>query len=469
MARCTLILTLLFASCTPRDDVIVVQLTPEPGPGRISNGLLSLGPSSDPIGGQWDLSDEVVTGVPDSLADLNVRFVDFQWQHIVLQAYTDGRIDSAAYHPYRDPTLNITLPDEPFDQHVHYAIGREPDGDFVIVFDTDNDEDLSDEKGVVFPWSDPLPEAREYFAEVHASGDWVRRLNSFPRLNVSAQVSDGRKVYDTAVHLVVVPHLVGMRPTESSTDATGVATYMIGSFQNMVGAATLDETIYTFWVGSHQPAVYHPTYTKIWFERGDQRGAETESASSFAHSPFLIGQVIDVGGKYYRLDDVRIDGSELRLVRVESMPGVGIRPGMDAPEFRSVTIEGDGLKLSDYRGKYVLLDFWATSCGPCLAALPELRRLHAEISRDDFEIIGIAEDDPEWLRRFVADNGIAWSQVTQNRSEETRRDILDKYMVTGIPAYFLIDPQGRVAKAGWDAGPSALADSLHVWISGQSG
>jgi len=45
----------------------------------------------------------------------------------------------------------------------------------------------------------------------------------------------------------------------------------------------------------------------------------------------------------------------------------------------SVTIDGDGLKLSDYRGKYVLLDFWSTSCGPCLKDLPEMRRLYNEL------------------------------------------------------------------------------------------
>ncbi len=89
----------------------------------------AMGPSSDPIGGQLDLSDEVVKGVPDTLTDLHVRFVDFQWNLILSEAFAKGRIDSSKYNHWRDRTLHADLPQEPMDQH---AIGEPTIGEWTV-------------------------------------------------------------------------------------------------------------------------------------------------------------------------------------------------------------------------------------------------------------------------------------------------------------------------------------------------
>lgn len=134
----TLSLSIFWISCGGKaHQDLVVSLSPAAGPGRIASGMGAMGPSSDPIGGQLDLSDEVVKGVPDTLTDLHVRFVDFQWNLILSEVFTKGRIDSSTYNSRRDRTLHVDLPQEPIDQHIHYAIGRNRSGDFVIIFDTD--------------------------------------------------------------------------------------------------------------------------------------------------------------------------------------------------------------------------------------------------------------------------------------------------------------------------------------------
>ena len=91
--------TLVLASCSrPAQKTMTVTLAPEPGPGRTLDALETWGPASEPIGGQLDLSNETVRGVPDSLSDLDVRFLDFQWQLLLSDAFADGRIDSAEYY-----------------------------------------------------------------------------------------------------------------------------------------------------------------------------------------------------------------------------------------------------------------------------------------------------------------------------------------------------------------------------------
>lgn len=463
----TLLVLFAVSSCRKGDpEVIVVSLSSQPGPGRIAFAMGAVGPSSDPIHGQWDLSDEVVVGIPDTLTDLYVRFLDFQWSHLLLDAYLRGRIDSADYHSYRDPTLNVTLPNRAFDQHVHYAVGRESDGDFVIVFDTDNDEDLSDENALLFPWEGRAVEYREYFARLKSRVDWLRMMGSMPQVTVAVQLFDGERVHDASVHISIIPHLKAVRPTGQSDETTELPTYMIGTYQNMVGITEIHGVEYTFWAGVRRLAGYDPRDAEVWFEKGDQREAEVDSTKQLPVNPYLIGQVVDLNGRFYRLDDISVDGSLLRLVSVENEPGVGIRSGMDAPAFSALTIDGEGLKLSDYRGKYVLLDFWSTSCGPCIKDLPKLREVYGEFSREEFEIIGIAEDTPEWLRGFVQDNGVEWSQITQDRNEDGQGAVLEEYRVTGIPAYFLIDPDGKVVDPTLSIHPSDLGDTLRELIPG---
>lgn len=458
MRLITIALSLAFAACSKPRDVVVVKLTPETGLGRIATAMFDIGPSSDPVGGRRDMSDEAVTGIPDSLTHLNVRFIDFQFPYLAAEAVRAGRIDSAEYNRYRDPTIQVSLPGEPFDGHVHYAVGRRSNGDFEVVFDTDNDEDLSDEEALIYPWIGEAMDIREFFSRRVVPAE----LESYPKAAVAVELTDGEKVYRDTVSLRIIPHLKVSLPGGSGGEIVEKPAYMIGVDGNMVGLADVGGHEFTFWVGSSRGlAVYTPRDAQIWFEEGRSKEVHSDTAFPYVDNPYLIGQVVDLGGSYYRLDDISIDGSELRLAPVESMPGVGIRPGMEAPEFSSVTIDGDALDLSDYRGKYVLLDFWSTSCGPCVEALPELRQLYERFPREEFEIVGIAEDDRSWLSQFVADNDIRWPQVTQNRFDEGRGAILKDYRVTGIPAYFLIDPEGKIARAGWEASLSVLADSLH--------
>jgi thiol-disulfide isomerase/thioredoxin len=141
-----------------------------------------------------------------------------------------------------------------------------------------------------------------------------------------------------------------------------------------------------------------------------------------------------------------------QLARQNPMP----RVGEAAPEFETAKIEplaadetyedtGDRLRLSDYKGKYVILDFWATWCGPCLAKLPELKTLYDKIKDDDrFVLIGISLDNAgseEMLGRFIARREMPW---LHGLSGDWQSDTARAYGINAIPALLLIDPDGKV-------------------------
>jgi peroxiredoxin len=118
--------------------------------------------------------------------------------------------------------------------------------------------------------------------------------------------------------------------------------------------------------------------------------------------------------------------------------------GNPAPDFNVTDLDGKSLKLSDYRGKYVLLDFWATWCGPCVAETPNLKATHDAFGKNArFAMISLSLDkDASAPERFTRRHDIAWTQGFLGDWSADR--VTSTYGVHGIPAIFLIGPDGKI-------------------------
>lgn len=118
-------------------------------------------------------------------------------------------------------------------------------------------------------------------------------------------------------------------------------------------------------------------------------------------------------------------------------------PGKKAIDFEFVTLEGERKKLSDYKGKVVYLDFWASWCGPCRQQMPFAKEVKKHFQGQDvvFLYVSIDDTDEKWKK------GIEAMQVegVQTRSGGWSGDLPKIYNVSSIPAYFLIDKQGNFA------------------------
>ncbi len=116
--------------------------------------------------------------------------------------------------------------------------------------------------------------------------------------------------------------------------------------------------------------------------------------------------------------------------------------GEVAPEFEFATVDGETMGLSDFRGRYVLLDFWATWCAPCVTELPEVKKVYDLYREKGLEVIGLSLDvGPEAPKALFDRGGYGWVQgfLGKNESVVTR-----KFGVVGIPVIILLDPEGRV-------------------------
>lgn len=118
-----------------------------------------------------------------------------------------------------------------------------------------------------------------------------------------------------------------------------------------------------------------------------------------------------------------------------------------APDYSFVTLDGKFLSFADLKGKVVVLDFWATWCSPCVAALPALQRLAKKLAGEPFVLVSLSGDaDGGRLRDFLAKHPADWPQVWDQKKETSHQ-----FQVTALPTYFVLDPEGRVLwrRTGW--------------------
>ena len=117
--------------------------------------------------------------------------------------------------------------------------------------------------------------------------------------------------------------------------------------------------------------------------------------------------------------------------------------GKPAPDFSAIDLNGDSIALQDYRGKVVLLNFWAMWYGPSLLEIPNLKKVYDTHKDEGFDIIGISLDyDEPKLRDYIKENNIPWRQILDNVAGKNL--IARQYAIRGIPAIHLIDREGRL-------------------------
>jgi peroxiredoxin len=127
--------------------------------------------------------------------------------------------------------------------------------------------------------------------------------------------------------------------------------------------------------------------------------------------------------------------------------------GAKAPDFIQKDTAGHPVGFSSFRGKYVLIDFWASWCGPCRADNPNLVKIFNDFKGKNFTILGVSLDKAQgklaWLKA-IKDDGLSWTQVSDLKHWDN--EVAKLYGVSSVPQSFLIGPDGVIIAKGLTSG-----------------
>ena len=141
--------------------------------------------------------------------------------------------------------------------------------------------------------------------------------------------------------------------------------------------------------------------------------------------------------------------NKLSDVRKKNRPSNSVK----APDFTLASMEGDWVTLSERKGNVILLNFWATWCGPCKMEIPDLNRLQEKYQEKGFKVLGITltSGSPEQISKFAEDWGMNYNVLTDINGNETEF-VTSLYgqatgaPISGVPTSFIVDRDGYIVK-----------------------
>lgn len=358
---------------------------------------------------------EAVTGVPDTLASAERFVVSLDWSDAPLAG---------------------------FDGDVSMVIGRDARQRHVMWIDTDNDESLSDETPLVLPHYRLRPMRAEADRQV-------------PVVSVAYDILVGDQVVPARADITVSPYAA--KPDGSpAIRANGATVYQVTLLTRRTATVEVDGSAYTLDLYTGLPrAAFDRTYVKV---RVGTPGGSPDSLATYESQ-----EALRFGAEGFRLHEVTRDGSRAVYVRTPGgYPAVGTRVGQTAPALEAPAMDGGApVRVEDYRGRYVLLDFWGTWCAPCRAEAPNLRAAYEQFGRDRFEIVGVALDDPATLRAYAGEQGFTWPQAAVGSEPGPWTE---SYNVIEYPTAFLLGPDGEILAKGEALRGDALLPTLAAMV-----
>lgn len=406
-------ITILF-SCSPK-KTIEIPLSHQIGYGFFEASLGGISPYSEDENNPWKKTYLTVKGAPENWTEIKFGDIETNIYQSIYQNYLLGNISEDKYKEiqkswnWEPDTLKLSK--EPLKTKIAFAFGKDSAGVTTLIVDVNNNLDFSDDKSFI-PY-DLSPDSR-------INKDSVVLSNA---INVSFErFVDNKKQLTTAP--LFIAHM-----SQFNMLMCNFPQYSLAEFDGEKIAVCSDNFTNLSYI--------NPSIVLIndSLKDGDKISPENLIAKN---------EFIEIKGKLYRNMGVNTNRNSLTLEKI-SLPKSELNSSQIG--FKTIPFAGNDfitespISSKDLRGKYVLLDFWAVWCGPCIQEIPNLKDLYEKTDREKFEIVGIVGDSPsDALKKIVENDSINWRQILSTESNK----IKEAYGVHGYPTTFLVDPEGII-------------------------
>jgi len=340
-----------------------------------------------------------VTGIPDSLHDVSTHYMYLNLDQAILQAYNAKLIERDAFENYFKKTNLGTS--EYIEEYVKTFVvvisGKSINNERYYVIDTDNDFDFSNEVGYPINLEDQTMQTHKV---------------QFERV-----MNNKVKTDSTWITLSFLGDEIMFRFDE----------YTICNFQY----DTIQYEIKTF-----------PSREGIIVNYGSPCFFEISNSANTTIQARNFDEYIQLNKSDYRITCSE-DGLKIKLSKsIDASKNGSTQHGMPPLSFKTVSLKGDTICFpNDFKNKFVLLDFWATSCAPCVHDIKtNYPKLYRKYGNNQFEIIGIANNTKSELKKFVENNNVNWIIIPDG----VNKNIQKLYNVYAFPTLFLINSNGKI-------------------------
>jgi len=384
--------------CYSQEKIVELPLTIQNGYGPFNMGINGMRTVSENDENPWLNTYQKISSLPKGLTDMKYGFIETDFRQSLYQDYLLGYSDIDLGHD----TLNLSK--TPLKTKIYFAFGKNSEGIIKVAVDANNNSDLSDD--ALFT---PIEMSSASISDVS--------LAQAHAVNVTFETFINNKIVPVSVPLYILYNSHGNMcvynfPQYATTQFKGTQISVSSrNFSNL-------------------------SYAEIELALDLKNGEKVKREDILRKNEFL-----EIEDEIYKIIGVNTNNNTLVLEKVDlpknqlfsTQIGYKTHPFQEE-EFTKKTV----ISLEDFKGKYVLLDFWAEWCAPCIAKLPHLKELYSKTDRTKFEIIGIAaHSTPNGIKRLIEQHEIGWSQILSN-------DIVGMYGITSFPTTILLDTEGII-------------------------